>query len=378
MHDKTILILSPQAWGTMFLSKHHYALALAKRGNRVYFLNPPTVRSVQSSVQAITRRQVEQGLYVIDHVLFFPYRLKFHFMPVFHWFMRFQVKRIVKSIPQSIDIVWSFDLGNLYPFKFFQNVKYKIFHPVDEPLNSAALVSAIGADIMFSVTREILLKYSHLKIKEHFMNHGLAADFLEPLNVVKQPSNALRVGISGNLLLSEIDRETLLLIIEENQHAIFEFWGSYDISQSNIGGSTDPETLRFIDQLTSKRNVILHGPVNVRTLATALHSVDVFLICYDVQRGQSKGTNSHKVMEYLSTGKVIVANNISTYAELPGLIKMVDDRTNNRKLPGLFQNVIRNLEFHNSAELQGRRVTYASENSYVNQINRIEEVLCSL
>ncbi len=41
LNDKTILIISPQEWGKMLLSKHHYALELAKAGNIFYFLNPP-------------------------------------------------------------------------------------------------------------------------------------------------------------------------------------------------------------------------------------------------------------------------------------------------------------------------------------------------
>ena len=41
LKGKTILILSPQSWGKMFVSKHHYAIGLAKKGAVVYFLNPP-------------------------------------------------------------------------------------------------------------------------------------------------------------------------------------------------------------------------------------------------------------------------------------------------------------------------------------------------
>jgi len=41
LSDKLILILTPQSWGNMLLAKHHYAIELAKSGNRVYFLNPP-------------------------------------------------------------------------------------------------------------------------------------------------------------------------------------------------------------------------------------------------------------------------------------------------------------------------------------------------
>ena len=39
--DKRILIISPEPWDHIPVSKHHYARKLAKLGNRVYFLNPP-------------------------------------------------------------------------------------------------------------------------------------------------------------------------------------------------------------------------------------------------------------------------------------------------------------------------------------------------
>ena len=41
LRDRTILLVSPNEWGAMHVSKHHYALELAERGNRVIFLNPP-------------------------------------------------------------------------------------------------------------------------------------------------------------------------------------------------------------------------------------------------------------------------------------------------------------------------------------------------
>jgi hypothetical protein len=41
LKNKTILVISPNNWGTMHISKHHYAIELARLGNSVYFLNPP-------------------------------------------------------------------------------------------------------------------------------------------------------------------------------------------------------------------------------------------------------------------------------------------------------------------------------------------------
>jgi hypothetical protein len=60
-------------------------------------------------------------------------------------------------------------------------------------------------------------------------------------------------------------------------------------------------------------NVILHGMVSPELLSKELRRMDAFLICYDVTKDQSKGTNYHKVMEYLAYGRPIVSNYISRY-----------------------------------------------------------------
>ena len=164
---------------------------------------------------------------------------------------------------------------------------------------------------------------------------------------------------------------TLLQIIRENPTLFFEFWGSFKLEQSNIGGGENSETKEFIDKLQLFENVILHGPVSSNVLALGIKKIDAFLICYDVQKDQSKGTNYHKVMEYLATGKVTISNNISTYQH-SGLIEMILERANNNELPALFKNIVLNIEKYNSHLLMQRRVQYAIENRYSSQIDRIE------
>lgn len=157
LRNKTILILSPQSWGTMLVSKHHYAVELAKRGNKVFFLNPPQ-RALEAPILVEQVKEVSE-LYIIRHKLTFPYRLKYYTMTAFHWLMKRHIKNILKEIAIPIDIIWSFDLGNLYPFRLFADNAIKIFHPVDEPLNKVAIDSGKGADVILSVTNEILSKY---------------------------------------------------------------------------------------------------------------------------------------------------------------------------------------------------------------------------
>jgi len=374
LNNKTILLLSPQSWGKMFISKHHYAVELARRGNRVYFLNPPGEGHQSDKRVAIDPLPGVEGLFLVTHRLYFPYNLKFHAPRIFHWLMRRQVSNILRAIGVTPDIIWSFDLNHMYPLSFFGNGTYKIFHPVDEPLNKAALASGLGADIVFSVTEEILEKYGHLNVSRHFINHGVAESFLKPAERSLSGNGPIRVGFSGNLLRKDIDREVLMEIIQRHPSVEFHFWGSYSSSQANIGGGEDRATQDFVTTLRSSGNTVLHGAVPSQELARAIHGMNAFLICYDIQKDQSGGTNYHKIMEYLCTGKVIVSNNITTYKDKPELVQMVKERDNNRQLPALFSEVILHLDEYNSEPLQQQRIAFATANTYARQLERIEQM----
>ena len=376
LRNKTILILSPQSWGKMFVSKHHYALELARRGNTVYYLNPPAGKETALPENIVIQpSEHHPRLFIITHRISFPYNIKFHWIGLFHALMRPHVKKILRKIAQPVDIVWSFDLGNLYPFALFPPGSFKLFHPVDEPLNKTAIDSAKGCEAIFSVTPEILEKYSSVPVGRHFVNHGLAGYFLEPADPLRPAGDAIRVGMSGNFLRGDIDRETLLTIIKGNPQVVFECWGSYTMAQSNIAGSDDDPTRAFVAELQQQRNVVLHGAVPSQTLAASIHRMDAFLICYDITKDQSGGTNYHKIMEYLSTGKVIVSNNVTTYKDRPELLQMTAQRDNNRELPALFKKVIGDLAQYNNPSLQEQRISHAADNTYAAQIARIEKFL---
>lgn len=373
--NKTILIISPQSWGKMFVSKHHYAVSLAKAGNEVYFLNPP-VKHADYRVK-VERHPEIQGLSIVNHSLWFPYALKFHANMLFQWLMKGQVKMILKEIKKEIDIVWSFDIGNLYPFRFFSEKVIKIFHPVDEPLNDLAIQSARDSDIIFSVTREILQKYDQFKAPRHFINHGVLVDFLHALPAERFPGPP-RVGLAGNLIRQDIDRNSLLQIISGFPEVEFFFWGNHSLTSNNMGGVDDNETRLFIDQLSGLQNVKLFGPVAPTELAHAYGSVDAFLICYDIEKDQSKGTNYHKVLEFISTGKLIISNNITTYADYPDLVQMTPSRNSNEGLMELFGNCIYRLEYWNSPDKMLLRKEFARDNSYTRQLERIDDILSRL
>jgi hypothetical protein len=376
LNHKVILILTPQAWGKMLLAKHHYAMELAKRGNEVYFLNPPDNHhwSWRKSRERISIEALPEhpGLHIIQHELFFPYKLKYHSRLFYNFLVKKQIRGILRAIPKEVDIIWSFDLGNLFPLRFFNNKTFKIFHPVDEPLDKNAILAGSGADILFSVTNEIIEKYKGFAIPSFFINHGLAEEFISEEDPSFVPHYPINVGLSGNFLRQDLDRRILIQIISENPDLVFHFFGIYIAAQSNIGAAADADTDLFINRLAEYGNVKMHGVLNTRDLASALNQMEALLICYDMNLDQSKGTNYHKVMEYLSTGKVIISNNTTTYLAYPELVRMSASRKDNGTLPALFLDTITHIEKWNSQRLVSERKNFARDNTYRKQLDRIE------
>ncbi|GAB1397073.1 hypothetical protein MASR1M65_18520 [Saprospiraceae bacterium] len=310
---------------------------------------------------------------MIEHMLFFPYTLKFHARKLFDYLMSQHTRSVLNIIGEPIDVVWSFDLSNIYRFRSFKDVRLKIFHPVDEPLDKHAIQAAKGSDVIFSVTREILEKYDGFRIPKFFINHGIIDEFIQGKgNEPSKKDDKTRVGLSGNFTRSDIDYPTIFQIVEENPEVIFEFFGAYTSSQSNIGGGNNKDIACFVDDLLKKRNTVFHGPVKAAILPQEYRRMDAFLICYDIKKDQSKGTNYYKIMEFISTGKVIVSNNVTTYNGKPELLMMPESRENNKELPALFSEVINQLEFYNSTELKEKRISFALDNTYTRQIERIE------
>jgi glycosyltransferase involved in cell wall biosynthesis len=357
---KKILIISPERWGINQLSKHHYAIALAQN-NKVYFLNPPSaIREVvctQSEYENITVVDYSQRFIGLNRLI----RLS----PLFNFLSRIEINGLLKSLPLAIDIVWSFD-----PFRF-QNLKLfkanlSIFHSMDFLHSQLDQFAAQSADIVLAVALPILERYKKLNSTAHFINHGVSNYYLDGEKATQTNSSTIRCGYVGNLLSFGIDHELLLDLINVNKKIEFHFIGPS--TSSNLGNFTSQES--FIKELESLENVKLHGQMPPIEIAKQIQAYDLFIICYYPEKVGPVASNNHKILEYLSTGKVVVSSQISTYHEIaPPLFEMVSRRED---LPNRFIAVIKNLEYYNSVPLQKKRIDFAHANSYKNQIKKIE------
>jgi hypothetical protein len=321
-----ILIISSQDWGSMYLSKHHYSVALTELGHEVYYLEPFKAGWKWNKRSFKIKDVNIERLKVIEQTFNLPYNIKFHSNTIYNFFIKHHINKIETNFG-SFDLIFSFDLTNSFPLEFFSKRSKKIFFAADWPLNKCGINAANKADLLVSVSQEILNQYKNFPIsKQKLLSHGVADYFIiEGLKPFVKYDNKIRVGLSGNFLRPDLNRIMLLEIIKFNNNIIFEFFGAIEPSSSNLGGFFDLETLNFIDTLKEFSNVILHGIINPKLLSSELRRMDLFLICYDINKDQSKGTNYHKISEFLVYKRPIVSNFVSSYIDNPYVFQSKDE-----------------------------------------------------
>ena len=365
--NKSILIISPEKWGDVRVSKHHYALELAKMGNKVYFLNPP----FKYNPTQIIITKVKQNLWIIDY---YPFIRGLNQLPlIFRKYFQYSfAKKLLKTIRTSIDLTWSFDPSSFQYLSAF-GAKLNIFHPVDVHRSSFEREITKYTDLFLATSNRIIDRYKGVNKPMFKINHGLADYFLLPqhknYDFIKRP-NQTNVGYVGNLHYQFLDIPVLKDIITHNPNIDFYFIGPYE--GSNIGNIK--YNSKFVDWLNEMTNTYLIGTVPSEDLPTYLSKFDLFLMCYTGDRNITEMANPHKLLEFLSTGKVVVTHYIDEYKKQAqeGIICMTK---NNCDLPELFSKVIRNLSVYNNSKIKHKRISIAINNTYEKQLNRIESII---
>lgn len=362
---KTIFILSPQEWDHIHVSKHHYAKELAKRGNFVYFVNPPE-RGLKYPF--IKTNEVEKNLTVVNHSLWFPYDLKFHAFSLFKLLLRFQIFRL-RILVKKIDLVWSFTALYSNP-RLFKSAKV-IYHQVDNIIEPGYIDPALYSDAVFGVSESILERFNHNK--QFLIGHGVSSKFLsigKNIDGINKVSNALDVCYCGNMNAATLDLQTLHEVVCSFPNLRFHFIGPYDFNEKING-----EKLIQINELSNSN---FHGKQTTDGIVELYKMMDIFLVCYTklskASQQRNKSSNSHKILEYLSTGRVVVSSNIGFYKDKENLIHMLEQDDNTGFL-ALFSDVVLNINTFNSVDNLDYRINFAAQNSYEEKIQEIESYL---
>ena len=304
-----ILMLSPQPWTGLQVSKHHYARELAALGHDVIFANPPTgdgpIRLTRSDTANIT---------LLDHPRMPLARAKYRAKPLFIAAARFRA-RAIRKLVGAIDLLWDFDNARQFadhrPFRAPASILHVVdrLDPGDAMHRHADLILGIDASIVGDIASE--------GRPSHVVGHGLSPLFAEAARVrlatprIRTADAPVTVGFIGNLAQPAMDRARVAALVTAHPDCIFRFIGP-------VQGET-PEIRAWVDGLAAQPNVEMAGLLTGDALIAATADVDIWFLPYDVARDRNRGVNSHKLLEYFALGGEVVSSAIAAQADAPGI-----------------------------------------------------------
>ncbi|NDC78987.1 MAG: hypothetical protein EBZ67_14135 [Chitinophagia bacterium] len=378
---KTVYIISLERWGVMKISKHHYAMELAARGCRVYFIESPDL-----SVKGV---RIEP---CADHpniriVRYGPVTRGRRFLPGFLYalLVRWQVRLLVDAIGPRPDVVICFR-GDVFDDLQRFGASLNIYFVADLPTLSpkpALPEELASADLILAVSKSICRKLTDAGYKVSRINHGLQPVFEDMAKRLELPISASGptnrrppavIGYSGNLLIDCVDRDAMLEVIRSHPGLRFIFWGNCRTDDSNLFGLMDDGAEAFLNALREAPNVTLRGPVPAAQLAEEMRECDLFWICY-LRPGITPrdNSNTHKILEYLATGKPVISRTVSDYTDTGLLHMLPDERADD--YPAFFSQVLEGLSAGEDPGIVEKRIHWALDNTYTRQLDRIEAMV---
>lgn len=351
--NKNILIVSPEPWNHIFVSKHHYATHLAKMGAHVVFANPPKKKwqldvSGFDNVQILDYPKFVKGLRRMPTVL--AKKL-----------IRYRLEEIEAFTQLKYDIIWSFDNSVFFDFSELQK-SFNISHIVDLNQDFETERAASSADMCLYTTNFIGDRLKKWNSNSHFIHHGYNQTTIDD-QIILPGENKMKIVYAGNLDMPFIDWDILLKCTSNFAHVDFIFIGPLTT------GIRHYSKTKTLDQ----ENVYPIGKVDSSILPAYYDSADALLICYDEKYHRDQA-NPHKMMEYLGSGKPIIATWTDCFSQLDDDLIIMN--RSNRALPGAISQFIDNKANYQSDTLTQKRRNFAIDHTYDNQLNKIE-ALCN-
>ncbi len=354
-----VLIISPEEWNGHFVSKHHYAITLAKKGARVYFLDPPKseindIKILNTDYENLYQVQspiVSKGLQYMPKILRINLQRK--------W-----LDKLESKIGCEINTVWLFENSRFYDLDFAKD-RLKIYHQVDLNQNFHIKEASKSADISFCTTDYIKYEIEKYSKKVYKIHHGVANVDAKKLTENQNElftKRKINVAYIGNLDIPYLDIDILGSLFKKYSNITFHLVGSYS------------ENKNLFKKYGKLDNIVWWKKVESNLIPSILQKSDILLLAYRANNDFEKKqlASPHKLMEYLSSGKVVMSTYTDEYKDRRNLLEMVDDP---KDYLDRFEQVVNNLAFYNSYEKMKERIDFAKSHSYSNQLEKINKLV---
>ncbi|MBK7384378.1 MAG: hypothetical protein IPI81_13780 [Flavobacteriales bacterium] len=356
LRGKRILLFSPEPWEGLHMSKHHLSQALAARGNSVYFLDPPRPGNTGFSSEEKNGVTVLRYKHWLRGVNRLPTAIN-----------RWYYKRLIRSLAQRtggpFDIIWCFDTSRMQAFP--EGVGMKLLHLADYDILYTGQGLIPTADLVLT-TCQVVADEVAPRATAQVLNvgHALDARWLVGIDTLaERDARPVRnMVFSGQLANSYNDWEGFLELASSHPELQFTFIGPFD------PGFPEPA----FHALRKLENVRFAGLVGKDELVPLVREADMLFFGFRSAQRAKERANPHKVLEYLSTGNVIVGSYTMEYKDGNDLFTMAPEGGNLREA---FDRALHDHAALNTKEQRAHRIAFARSRTMNDLIGRIEKAV---
>lgn len=289
MKRKLIFIISNEPWSDIKLSKHHYAIALAKNEDYcVCFINPVGKYSPFSSFAPRFNLLNDEQLTIVDYNQLLPYRNKV-FTKINDRIMFNKLKSHFNFNKFSDVIFWQFDSFRFIKLPKRDKVK-RIYHVADSLIVTKfdAEIAKL-ADLVVCTNKNFVANYLRVNANTIHVPHGVSAVFFEKSSLVIQK-------------IKEEINPFFILIGSLNMHTDFELLykiaEKYEDKTLLIIGPN--KTQNNLTPLITKQNVVYMERMDLPKLNNYIAASSVGIIPYLDEN--NNGRTPLKTINYLTQG----------------------------------------------------------------------------
>lgn len=335
-------------------------MELAKRGNNVFFINPPS-DNVPGGIR-IEKSDQQEGLFIVDYTV----KVKgLRFLPRFIIRLadRSFIRKVEKRAGLRFDVVWNFENSRFFDLGFAGEEVLKIYFQVDDNQDFHPAVAASTADIVLAINNGILETVKPYNKNTFLVPHSFQGHLSPKAMCIvsgeyqyKKPDGPLKVVYIGNLDNYYLEKDLLEKVIKENTNVEFVLVGPVDKSND------------LYKRLSALTHVRFTGKVSFKDIPVILDEADALMLVYNKTFTHS----SHKLLEYLASGKTIISTYMSEHAQSTSLVSMC---RYHEEYPQHFRQVLSAIEKNNSPERMKARIRFAMDNTYSSQLEKLEELI---
>ncbi|MDQ3193227.1 MAG: hypothetical protein M3Q58_16710 [Bacteroidota bacterium] len=363
LENQNILIISNEAWGDIWYSKHNYAYELSKK-NSVYFIDPaPRWKFENLFNPSVTIKSVGNNLYIISYLNFLP-ALNILFLLINNFIISRRLRLFLLRKEIKKPLIWTFDPYRLFNPKLLNPV-LSIFHCVDKFAfkHKAEKILCKSVDVFILVSEDFIEDYKPFKKTIIVIPHGISS---EEFNVSEVEKNFFDIPVKDYALyIGNIDDRLDYELIEK---ALIKFPGTNFVFIGNIFYSKTNITANKIFRSKTYKNLIFIGPKPFKQLKAYIEKAK---LCLALMNKDHPGNtiSHHKIYQYFALGKPVLGIEFSEYKAIPDLIYMNNDHD---KILNQFEVFLNQNE---DIALFTKRIEYARERTYEKLFCKIENKL---